>query len=546
MITAPLAYGASSNVTPDDNNLYLIQQPSDKTAGKSSDKATGRDHKKDLDKYPNTTPIQESIKASIKIMKHGDPKKPKGDNGMRNADEIPGLKTKLLGVEEIKKDGKVIGKKISTKTTLTFKNAKQQMGKTKDWSKLSITEADMPENSKKSVVQLCKEMGGKMKKQECDLEEVILEKLNKKIKEDLGGEPLRIPKKDFKGKNPKQDDYDIIKPQNGKYFKGLGNANGIDSSNLARVVEIEETVQHHFNPDEEYSFVKPINFEVGKIDETISRIAEFDSELASMILPEAEGLEGDAESRTVEKLMMMGFTVAPGFIWQIEERGILTLWYSHPHPYVMYTTCGSWWHLHSCDWGGCNYHKHGYCTDWWGLWPHNHYPVVELYYIKAAAGTDIGAGLRLPVKISLEVPKYAIPGVPFDIKGALEPLDFTADQFYKFCNSDPELRQSNYLWSGGLTDRCLNFMKRDVIDPQDGDEFFMRAQVFAQAYARVLGIEVLNFKHTMGPAVETACTVIKASLELNLNDPKEQQKLIEGLGQEYAREFMHALTVGGA
>ena len=116
MITAPLAYGASSNPKPDETEIYTIQQPSDKITGKPSDKTTGRDHKKDLDKYPNTTPFQESIKASIKIMKHGDPKKPKGDNGKRNADEIPGLKTELLGVDDVKKDGKVIGKIIVQKT----------------------------------------------------------------------------------------------------------------------------------------------------------------------------------------------------------------------------------------------------------------------------------------------------------------------------------------------------------------------------------------------------------------------------------------------
>jgi len=74
-------YTASSiyAVQPNDPNKGVGGKPdtSSNQSTNNNKESQGRDYKKLLENYPDTTPMQEKIKQAIQVMKQGDPKKTK-------------------------------------------------------------------------------------------------------------------------------------------------------------------------------------------------------------------------------------------------------------------------------------------------------------------------------------------------------------------------------------------------------------------------------------------------------------------------------------
>lgn len=441
--------------------------PTNAASPNSNEKAKENSHseeaygkiKKLVEQYPNTTPMQEKIKKGFEIMKNGDPNKPKNNNGKKDPKNIPGFKAELLGVEEIKKNGKLVGKTIKTKTTLTFKN-KNQMGQTDEqWSKVgfdkNLIEGLMDDDSFKDI---CKQVKGKISKdgQYCDTKESFMEDINSKVAKlnkfsldddsfylvepeyleaakefakTMGAAPPKI--KDNKGKE--------IKFVNNSIFKSDSNKGGIDLDSRYKEWEFVEEYTVDYTetlesiPEDADLSNFPIIPSSYYVEEAQSEDSDF-LDFSEIFLPEAE-----AQTVTIsEKYAMMGFTFAPPkFEWKKEFSDRTCFDFT----YLVY--------LHIADWetvlGVPVYPNH---VHW-----HSASTTIctEIFYFKIFFNFDIAAGFRLPVEVVFEgIPETVFAGQPFDLQVFLKPKDFTKEEFFRFCDEDTNLRNDPVL---SLTDK---------------------------------------------------------------------------------------------
>ena len=529
---------------------------------KSNPNALGWDHTDAVKNFPNNTPLQESIKKAIKIMKEGDPEKPKENNGKRPADEIPDVQFDFVGVEEIKKDGKLVGKKIETKTTLTFKNPKQMLDKNgRDWSKYVVHLEDVPNGTVKDLKKICEEGQGKFQGNKCDLTDRVIEKLNKQLLDDLDGEPLRFPinqndsefeitiKEELSESDTSPDrklnppgmekakkhpalydpsNFKVIKAKDGNFFKEKGNLNGIEIANTYRQWEITEKVTYEFDTDEEYAFVAPVDFK-DDLTNVLSPLSEIDLDFSKLAIQEADAIADDIQTTTVSKTMMMGVS-------KIVGEGYFAHWYDR--------SCFDWWHLHFI------WHEHH--TTWWFFgwhttpyWElhidaHLHTTCITWYDVRFEAGVEAGVGFRLPVEITLAVPRILYPNKEFEIDAAITPLDFTAAEYRQFCYDNPGIL-------GTGVANCDLFAASNFIDPGDGDEFFVRAGAFVRFSGSVIGIAFPSININPTLSVESICTIYKIKNDIPL-DPNEPgyANFWKGVAVDQMKQYIQRVLEGTA
>jgi len=403
----------------------------------------GPDFKEMVDQYPNETPIQEKMKKAIDIMKNGDPTKPKANNGKKNPNEIPEFTSELVSVEEIVKNGKVVGKTVKTKSTLVFKN-KEQLGQNDEqWNRFGFDKYLVGELDDVSFKEMCKQSKGKISKdgQYCDVMDVVkndinsqLSKLNKKWMDDdfyfLEGGSLEEAKEaaEKRGVFPpklKNDKGKALGHNDGDFFKSNSNPNGLGFDSHEKKYEFVEEftvdfseVAENIPSDADLSNVPiiPSSYNFSQDDEK-TLYDYFSADWSELILPKAEA---EVRTENFTQFAMMGFTIAPPKLgWSITfaESICFPIWYPTS--------------LH-IKWGGflgieiTHFHIH-----------FAHKTIcLELVFFRAFANMDIAAGLRLPIEVVYEnVPVAAFPGTTFNITAIVKPKDFTAKEYYDFCNT---------------------------------------------------------------------------------------------------------------
>jgi len=479
------------------SSIYAVQ-PSDpnKDIGKpdtSSNQSTnnekenqGRNYKKLLEIYPDTTPMQEKIKQAIQVMKEGDPKKPKENNGKRNPQNIPELVIEVLSKEEIKKDGNVVGKKIKTKTTLIFSNPGQSLFSENDWEKIGFDKNFIFSSDSDGFEEMCAKTKGKVTEdgQFCDLNDTFKNKINSKLSElnqnwDLDDESFYIiegdvdfekvknqAKKKFKDKpkltNGNEKNFIQV---DGNYFKTNSNPFGLDTKQHQKKIEFIEEYEVDFSDDYERSLGDSTGqSQIIPSSYTSEPLVQEDSfwsndlpgDFSSMILPEAHGL-GDQVG-----LAMMGFTVAPpSFHYSLvfKQSICFPIWY----PTGVHVVWPSHWHIHTAHKNIC----------------------VEIFFFKIFADAEFRAGLRLPVEVRLKnVPASIFPGTPLTLNLTVSGLDFNRQNYTDFCESDNNTIKSDPILSLASMfgqDPCVNFAFESSLTPPeekpeviDGDEFALK------------------------------------------------------------------------
>jgi len=442
-------YSASSiyAVQPSDPNKDIGKPDTSNNQSTNNEKEKnenykGPDFKEMVDQYPNETPIQEKMKKAIDIMKNGDPTKPKANNGKKNPNEIPEFTSELISVEEIIKNGKVVGKTVKTKSILVFKN-KEQLGQNDEqWNRFGFDKYLVGEFDDASFKEMCKQSKGKISKdgQFCDVKDVVkndinsqLSKLNKKWMDDdfyfLEGGSLEEAKEvaEKRGVFPpklKNDKGKALGHNDGDFFKSNSNPNGLGFDSHEKKYEFVEEFTVDFSEaaanipsDTDLSNVPiiPSSYNFSQDDEK-TLYDYFSADWSELILPKAEA----QETTNIRQFAMMGFTIAPPKLgWSITfaESICFPIWYPTS--------------LH-IKWGGflgieiTHFHIH-----------FAHKTIcLELVFFRAFANMDIAAGFRLPIEVVYEdVPEAAFPNTTFNITAIVKPKDFTAKEYYDFCNT---------------------------------------------------------------------------------------------------------------
>ena len=480
-------YSASSiyAVQPIDPNKDIGKPDTSSNQSTNNEKENqGKNYKKLLENYPDTTPMQEKIKQAIQVMKEGDPKKPKENNGKRNPQNIPELVTEVLSKEEIKKDGIVVGKKIKTKTTLIFSNRGQSLVSEKDWDKIGFNKNFISPDSA-VFEEMCAKTNGKVTEdgQFCDVSDSLKNKLNSKLSElyqnwDLDDESFYIiegdvdfekvkneAKKRFKDKPQltRGNEKNLIQ-EDGNYFKTNSNPLGLDTKKHEKKIEFIEEYEVSYSDAYERSLedsdgqsqIVPSSYSSESLQENSFWSNDWSGDFSSMILPEAHG-----DVIIKNEFAMMGFTLAPpSFHYSIEftESFCFTLTY----PTGLHVIWPNHWHIHTAKKRVC----------------------FELFYFKIFADAEIAAGLRLPVKLDLTgLPPVVFPNIPFNMTIGLEGKDFFKEDYVKFCENEWHTIKSDPILSlASLVGQspCENFALQSSLTPEgsgtklDGDEFAIK------------------------------------------------------------------------
>ncbi len=437
LITAPSTVSTPVNAASPNNlnsNDNVKNNGSSQNNSNSNNDSPGQ-IKKILDQYPNTTPMQEKIKKAINIMKNGDPKKPKDNNGKKNLKNIPDFTSEVLSVEEIIKNGKVVGKTIKTKSTLIFKN-KGQTGQSDDqWNRLGFDKNLIGELDDSTFKEMCKQAKGKISKdgQFCDVKETVkgdinskLAKLNNKWMSDdfylLEGGDLETAKEEAKQRgvfppSMKNNNEKEFGHKNNDFFKNDSNPNGLGIDSHQKKFEFVEEYTLDFSealeniPDDaDLSNFPIISSSYSFTNEEEQKWQNYlPKDLSELILPKAEA---QAPTETISQFAMMGFTLAPpklSYSIQFSESICFPVWY----PTKLHIKF-SHFHVH--------FGHQTICT--------------ELFFFKLFANAEIGAGFRLPIEVVFEnVPKAAFDGEEFTINAFIKPKDFTVPEYIDFCES---------------------------------------------------------------------------------------------------------------
>jgi len=193
LITSSLVSGAmassnfeqykSLNQNIQTNNSQKNSDNPPKANPNSDSHSQRKSYKHLLDEYPDTTPMQEKLKKAFDIMKNGDPKKPKENNGKRSPENIPEFTVEILSKEDIKINGDVVGKKIKTKTTLIFKNRGQTLFSEKEWDVMGFSKNSMPTSDSALFDEICAKTKGKVvdNGQFCDLDSSFKNNFNSQL-----------------------------------------------------------------------------------------------------------------------------------------------------------------------------------------------------------------------------------------------------------------------------------------------------------------------------------------------------------------------------
>jgi len=522
-----LVLAPSSALTPinaaSPNNLNNDDAKNNKNSQNNlnSNKDSPGQIKKILDRYPNTTPMQEKIKNAIEIMKNGDPKKPKDNNGKKNSKQIPDFTSEVISVEEIKKNGKVVGKTIKTKSILIFKN-KGQTGQSDDeWNKIGFDRNLIEGIDDNAFKEMCKQAQGKVSKdgQFCDVKDAVKGDINSKLaklniqwmSDDfylLEGGDIEAAKEEAKKRGifplkMKNNNEKEFGHKDNDFFKNESNPNGMGIDSHQKKFEFVEEYTIDFTdsleniPDDiDLSNFPIIPSSYYLQDEQQTWENYFSEDLSELILPKAEA---QVETETISQFAMMGFTIAPpklDYSIQFSESVCFPIWYP-TQLHIRWGTFGiTHFHLHFAHQTVC----------------------TELVFFKLFANADIGAGFRLPIEVVFEnVPKAAFPNQPFTINAFVKPKDFTVPEYMEFCNNQ-DIKNDFFLKLSAIfnQDPCErfafeNFFYADSsiagtgigsVDPghlldtndniieRDGDEFVIKFKVGA-------GIAVKLFNRTI-------------------------------------------------
>ncbi|WP_162129647.1 immunoglobulin-like domain-containing protein [Candidatus Nitrosopumilus sediminis] len=414
-----------------------------------------------LESVPNTTPLQETLKKSFDIMKNGDPKKPKENNGKRNPEHIPDFTTELLSVKEIIKNDRLLGKEITTKSTIKFKNPQQIDPEQTEWDKIAFSRDWISEDSPETFEELCKKANGTIDEigDVCDIENTVINTLNNKILNDAKG-------KKIKDKNDKE-----LKVKQGKIFKSKQNPNGVDFHSLEQIHEITEKYTIKFEEKdlkmlEKKDKEKPKNkmpITLTSYDETTPNpTIIYDpifNDISDLIIPQASAQD---HTVTTEVDVLFGFTWAPPKYensWSYAAKSCITYW--------VLIDLWTW-----------NWEERQSCVEWFSFW--------------VGYKFDAAAAFRLPVTLELVTPRSVLPGAPFSISGRIIPKDFTKQDYIDFCNNpNNSLKHAPTL----VIASCERFALESSFSPNDGDEVAGRVIVGFGIKASVLNgsITLINF-----------------------------------------------------